>query len=152
MRRTLAIIMCMFLSGCAAMEYLWLVPRNSMHIEIPSHILKAEALNLFGEVAIKRLTAWGERSVTYLNEDEGVIEIGYWRKTNIAGYAARSEIKDNGGKLYFSVKGAGPYYSELPVEQASKDIHSELSKRFSAVLLDHDLSNSLTRPSIGRSR
>ncbi|MES9903816.1 MAG: hypothetical protein ABW168_14215 [Sedimenticola sp.] len=133
MRRAFAIVVCVLLSGCAAMEYLWLVPHNSMNIEIPNHVTKAEAINIFGIVAIDQLTAWGNRSVTYQNNEEGVIEIGPWRKTNIAGYAARAEVKDNGSTLYFFVKGAGPYYSDLPVEKKSNEIYSELNRIFNTV-------------------
>jgi len=57
-----------------------------------------------------------ERSALH---SETKIEVGHWRKSNTAGYSGKATINNANTQLSFTVKGVGPYYTELPVLSSS---------------------------------
>lgn len=106
-----------FLSGCVVLERLWLVPRASRSLNIPSGVSSAAMLDAFKNASLTHFVSSGKISVTF--RDEKTIEVGHWRKSNTAGYSGKATINNANTQLSFTVKGVGPYYTELPVLSSS---------------------------------
>ena len=112
-RNTLIISAIFFLTGCAVLERVWLVPRASRIATIPSGVSSSEMLDAFMNAAQNHFVSFGKPIVTF--RDEETIEVGHWRKSNTAGYSGKAKINNTKTQLSFTVKGAGPYYTKLPV-------------------------------------
>jgi hypothetical protein len=118
------------LSGCEIVEYLWLVPRSEKEVSISSTQTNAEVLDAFEKTMTEsKVPMWPKPLVTYRNVGKGVVEIGPFRERAIAGYTARASIDRRNGLVKVVVKGAGPYYSELPVDEVAEKIAVALSNR-----------------------
>jgi hypothetical protein len=117
------------LSGCSVLEYLWLVPRANGEVSFNPAYSNEEILDVFVQLAQPELSGFNAPSESYRNIDEGIIEIGSYQKSNIAGYSAHAEIDHKQHVLTFVVKGAGPYYMALPVDKVIQKIICKLSPR-----------------------
>jgi hypothetical protein len=117
------------LSGCSVLEYLWLVPRASGEVSFNPAYSNEEVIDIFVQLAQPELTGFNDPSESYRNIDEGIVEIGSYQKSNIAGYSAHTEIDRKQHVLTFVVKGAGPYYMALPVDKVKQKIIFKLSPR-----------------------
>jgi hypothetical protein len=134
MRRAILIfvVAMVALSSCAVLEYIWLVPRANGSVDFNSALTNEEVLNRFTQIAQTELEKWawgrGNSNETYRDEDQGIVEIGPYRKSNVAGFAAHAEIdrSQHRHRLVFTVKGAGPYYMPLPVDKVVQKITCRL--------------------------
>ena len=104
------------LSACSALETKTLVPKEFRTIDLPNSLSHKEALELF-KVTSLNYFVFGKPKVTFRNNNS--IEIGPWRKSNVAGYRGKAIIKNK--KLSFVIKGTNVYYSKLPVLATSNN-------------------------------
>ena len=119
------------LSGCAFFEYFGLVPRAHETVSFNSAFTDAEILTAVERCALTaNLGVWSRNGleVTRRSVNDGVIELGPWRESNVAGYAVRASIDRRKSRLRLVVKGAGPYYSKLPVDEAVQLLSQYLSE------------------------
>ena len=88
-----------------------------------------DALNAVA-LAVKdvNVSSWG-KDITYLDVLEGTLETSYFRKPNIAGLRLRAQVERNDKLIAITVKGAGPYYSKLSVEEGLQAIQTAITRR-----------------------
>ena len=97
-----------------------MVPRASRVAAIPSGVSPNEMLDAFMNAARDHFV-FGKPAVTF--RDEKTIEVGPWRKSNTAGYSGKAKINNAETQLSFTVKGAGPFYTNLPVLSSTSPLN-----------------------------
>jgi hypothetical protein len=123
-------LLVVLLSGCSIIEYLWLIPRASEEISIEPKQSNAEILAAVESASIQaNFPMWKLPAVSYSSLEKGVIEFGPYRQSNVAGYAVRATIDRKHNLLKIVVKGAGPYYAELPVDDAAEKLRAYVSAK-----------------------
>ena len=130
MKRSIAILMILpiFLSGCGLLEYLWLVPRAQERVKFDPDLTNEEIFTAVERAALApELHALNRLDVSRRDVDKGLIELGPFRESNVAGYAVRAMIDRPESQLTLVVKGAGPYYSHLPVKESARHLAQDLS-------------------------
>ncbi|POZ51507.1 hypothetical protein [Methylovulum psychrotolerans] len=139
-----------WLTGCWMLEKVVLMPESHSKIPFNTVLINKEVLDAVA-LAIKDVGArdsdekipyldlsgaikdvgvrdWDEQ-ITYLDVSEGTLETGYFRKSNIAGIRTRVQIERDDKVIVIVVKGAGPYYSELPIEEGRRLLQAALIRR-----------------------
>ena len=124
----LILILTTTLSGCAVLEYIWLVPSANGEVSFDPALSNTEILDTFAQVARSELDFHNPEE-TYRNAEEGIVEIGPYRESNRIGYRVHAEIDREQYILTFVVAGAEIYYRRLPVDDAVQKIIYKLSPR-----------------------
>ena len=125
----LLILMMNGLSGCGVFEYLWLVPRAHENISFDPALTNAEILTAVERTTLAvKVHSYSETQVTRRDDAKGFIELGPYRQSNVTGYAFRAEIDRGEHLVKLVVKGAGPYYSDLPVDDVARELAQQLSQ------------------------
>lgn len=75
---------------------------------------------------------WNTR-ITRRDPDDGALETGDFPDDNIGGFRIRLRYPSGANQVKIDIKGAGPYYSDLGVDQALDDFKAELSRCLSAL-------------------
>ncbi len=121
-----------FFRGCSLLEKIWLVPEVEVNVPFDPILYNKQVLDAItlavGDLDGQKSILWNN-DVTYLNVFEGELETGYYSTPNTAGIQLRVEIERDDHKIRLTVKGAGPYYSKLPLQEALEQIQSAVIRR-----------------------
>ncbi len=123
----LSIVVLMF--GCAMFEKVLLVPEVNSAVPFDTTLINMDALNAVALAVQDVNVSFWNKDITYLDVLEGTLETGYFRKPNIAGLRLRAQVERNDKLIAITVKGAGPYYSKLSVEEGLQAIQTAITRR-----------------------
>ena len=126
-----AILVLLFIPGCAVLEKAWLVPEEDVQLSYSSLLTSQDVIDVLKDV-LKELhspTKWWNYKVSYVNIDEGILETGNFSESNVVGIRLKARIKPDKHIIKITLKGAGPYYSKLPVNDALNTFVSTFSKK-----------------------
>jgi hypothetical protein len=138
------------LSGCWLLEKAILVPEINFNIPYNTELINKQALEAVN-LAVKDVKApglWWAYDITYLDVLEGTLETGYFKESNMAGISLRAQIDRKNNVIVITIKGAGPYYSDLPVDKAKQYFSNALICELNKMVTIHTLNRSHSQQSI----
>lgn len=116
------------LGGCNVFLITGNTPTASEHLVVPSDMSNQRFFDC-AELSISKLSetdsSWQE--VTLKDSTNGVLESGNFEEKNIAGFRTRIERAQGASDAQMVIKGAGPYFIDLGVAQAIKDLRTTLA-------------------------
>ncbi|HEY8097958.1 MAG TPA: hypothetical protein VIE65_18015 [Methylobacter sp.] len=115
------------LSGCAVFEALGGMPRKSDELAVRQNTSTSHVFACV-EQAISSLNTNWDRRITKRDEPAGVIETGNYSKSNIAGFRVRATHVRSENILEIELKGAGPYYVDIGVDEGMQNLKAELKE------------------------
>ena len=121
------------LSSCGMLEKVWLVPEVRSEVPFDTKLINKQVLDAVAMAVTNVNVTFWSRDITYLDVLEGTLETGYFRTPNIAAAQLRIEIDRDSKVIVLTVKGAGPYYSKLPVEECHRLFRAALLRKLSEV-------------------
>ena len=116
------------LSGCAMFEALGVMPRATEELLVHSGTPTSMVFSCI-ESSIQKLhmkqSIW-DTKVTQKDEMAGLMETGYFSKANRAGFRVKAIYLREENIVKLELKGAGPYYADLGVDEGMKNLKAEV--------------------------
>lgn len=140
--QSLLFVTVLWLCGCAVLEKVALVPEASSEISFDTVLINMEVLNIVA-LALKDANVTNlHTEITYLDVLEGTLETGYFRESNIADMRLHVQIERDNKLIAIVLKGAGPYYSKLPVEESLWQVKEAIICRLAEAVKAKNISHS----------
>lgn len=133
--RATATLLCLLIGGCVMNGRHGAAPTASGDLAPPAGIV-TESVFACAERSVIALHAknqfWNTR-ITRRDPGDGALETGDFPDDNIGGFRVRLLYPSGASQVKIAVKGAGPYYSDLGVDQALDDFKAELARCLTAL-------------------
>ena len=130
MRKVAVVAASLLLCSCGLIEGLGLVPRVRVSIPVTQDLTNEQLLTCV-EQSVEKTRAmsvgWSFSTKTTLsNVEKGVFETGDFGESNVAGLRVKAVIAGKPRFIELTLKGAGPYYSDLHVDQVMMTLKEQV--------------------------
>ncbi len=116
-----------FFSGCSIFESTFGYNESQViSLNNPVEISRVFLCSESAAIELNRDNSWWSKKITFKNFELGVIETGYFSKSNIAGIRFRITYQQIHQSLTLDLKATGPYYIDLGAKKALKSLQSKI--------------------------
>ena len=116
-------------TGCGLYESMGGVPHAERKLAIPEGTQSQLIFNCVEESirSIPEPSNWN-KEITTRDLKSGVMDIGGFKEKNVIGFRARVMVNDERTSITMKIKGAGPYYTDLGVDDAADKLLEAMKK------------------------
>lgn len=130
MQKVTALAFCLLLSSCAVFEGFGLMPSRSAEVSVSRGQTASNVFTCVERTIIglsKTRSTWAT-SVTRKDEKSGIFETGNYGESNVIGFRVRAIYSTGDQKIRLKLKGAGPYYSDIGVDEGIEKLASGIKQ------------------------
>lgn len=131
---TLFLLLLFSLTGCVMSNTPMKAPAAGGSLSVPAGI-GAEAVLSCAETSVRTLHGknelWNIR-VTRRDADRGLLETGDFDDENVGGFRVSVQYRPESDSVQVRLKGAGPYFMDIGVEQAFADLDAQMRQCLSS--------------------
>ena len=117
------------LGGCEVYESFGGVPTASDELAVPPQTTTQQIFDCAEKSigSVPEPSNW-RKDVTRRDPNAGILETGDFDKENTIGFRARLRVDPGGALARIKIKGAGPYYTDLGVDDAMITLKTNLAR------------------------
>jgi hypothetical protein len=122
------------MTGCVMSNMPAKAPSSSGTLPVPAGV-GAETVLSCAESSVQSLRdkneLWNTR-VTRRDVANGVLETGNFEEENVGGFRVSAQYKPESNSVQIRLKGAGPYFMDIGVDQAFADLDAQMRQCLSS--------------------